>query len=262
MISKADKPYSLFQKVKAYLHFLRLSTNRHGVHSPFVYNFIENVANYPYSDKAVEIERKKLTNDHSPITIKDFGMGEDRRSSLSKIAKKSLKKPKEAGLIARIVEYYNVRRVIELGSSLGITTAYIARSASSVKVKTIEGSEDILTIGRKIWKQLNLENIDSYNGEFDSILPKLFPLENEKFLFFIDGNHHFSSTLNYFNMIKKECNKESIFIFDDIHWSEGMEKAWDTIKNDREVSLSIDLFELGIVFINPRLKKEHFNIRY
>lgn len=262
MISKADKPYSLFQKAKAYLHFLQLSKNRHGVHSPFVYDFIENVANYPYSDKLVEIERRKMINDHSPIIIKDFGMGNDRRSTVSRIAKMSLKKPKEAGLIARIVKFYKVSQVIELGSSLGITTAYIARSTPNVKVKTIEGSEAILNISRKIWSRLKIKNIESFNGEFDSVLPKLLPLENEKILFFIDGNHRMSSTLNYFNMIKQEGNKDSIFIFDDIHWSEGMEKAWDTIKNDKKVTLSIDLFELGIVFINPRLKKEHFSIRY
>jgi len=261
MNDQRDKPYSLFQKLQAYVHYLWFSKNRHGVHSPFVFDFIEHVIRSNYKDRKVELLRKKLLKDHSLINIKDFGTGEDKKVSISQIASRSLKKPIEAQLIARLTQYFAIDEVIEFGTSLGVTTAYIARSRSAVKVKTIEGSEEVFDIAKANWNKMAIKNIKAYNGEFDSILPILIPFEKERTLFFIDGNHRFKSTLEYFNKIKDGCNEKSIFIFDDIHWSKGMEDAWKAIKNDQRVTLTIDLFELGIVFINPRLKKEHFIIR-
>lgn len=262
MNNKIDKPFTLSEKIKAYLYFLWKSRNRHGVHSPFVFDFIEHVANKYYKDEIIEEERKRLKNDYSIIDLKDFGTGANRRTSVWKIARSSLKSPKEAALIAKITSYYKINEVIELGCSLGITSAYIARSHPSINVKTIEGSESVLEIAKNVWQRLGLKNIESFKGDFNSTIPSLFPLKKDKTLVFIDGNHRYSATMNYFKTFKQECNRDVILIFDDIHWSEGMELAWESIKNDNDVSLSIDLFELGIVFLNPRLKKEHFIIRY
>lgn len=262
MLIKGEEPYSILQKAGRYFHFLVHSNNRHGVHSPFVYDFIEYVLRTKLFDTDIEKARKSLLANNTRISIKDFGLGRDRKVSISHIAGRSLKKPKEAQIISKLLSTYKIERAIELGTSLGITTAYMARSNPGIKVQTIEGSLEILNQAREIWRQLTIENIESFHGEFDEILPVLLKNIDEKCLFFIDGNHSYASTLKYLNEIYSSINEESIIIFDDIHWSSAMEKAWRTIIKDERFTLSIDLFEMGIIFLNPRLKKEHFIIRY
>jgi len=60
----------------------------------------------------------------------------------------------------------------------------------------------------------------------------------------------------------KYANNNTIFIFDDIHWSDGMENAWKYIKANTRTTLTIDLFFVGIVFVKSELSKEDFTIRF
>ncbi len=259
---KRDSPYSIFKKAGAYFFFLLDSKNKHGVHSPFVFDFIQNVLSKNLPIKEIEIERAKLKKDHSFLIFKDFGQRDDRKCSISTIAKKSLKRPKEAAIIAQIVKHYKVNKVIEMGTSLGITTAYIAKCNPSISIQTIEANEEVLAIAEKNWEKLSISNITSFHSSFDKTLPSLIEDSPNSSLYFIDGNHRYEATKNYFNQIAQKCNDQTIMIFDDIHWSKGMEEAWKEIIQDNRLSLSIDLFEFGIVFFNIRLQKEHFIIRY
>ena len=81
-------------------------------------------------------------------------------------------------------------------------------------------------------------------------------------LAFIDGNHQKKPTIDYFEQCLKYANNNTMFIFDDIHWSQGMENAWNYIKKHEKTTLTIDLFFVGIVFIKSELSKEHFTIRF
>jgi len=259
---KRDSPYSIFKKVRAYFFFLLNSKNRHGVHSPFVFDFIQNVLLKHATIKEIEIERAKLKKDDSFIDFKDSGQRNDRNSSISTIAKKSLKRPKEAAIIAQIANHYKVDKVIEMGTSLGITTAYIAKRNPLITIQTIESNKEVLALAKKKWEALSISNIESYHSLFDEILPVLIEDIPNSCLFFIDGNHRYEATKAHFNQIAEKSNDQTIMIFDDIHWSKGMEEAWKEILQDDRISLSIDLFEFGILFFNLRLQKEHFIIRY
>jgi len=262
MKSLKEKPYNLIRKVIAYSRFLLKSKDRHGVHSPFVYDFVENVLNPVYHDKGIEVERNKLLKDNSTVTIKDFGIGEDRKTSITEIAATSLKKQKEAELLAKIVSFYSIERIIELGTSFGISTSYMARANPSAQIDTIEGSAEILEKAKKVWKSLNIDWIQAHNNDFDKLLKNLLKNNKSKTLAFIDGNHRQKATIDYFQLLQNSLPENSIIIFDDIYWSEGMEEAWNDIVKNEDVKLSIDLFEMGVVFLSPRLKKEHFTIRY
>ena len=165
MDDKRDYPYSIFEKVKAYFLFFINSKNKHGVHSPFVYDFIQNVLSKSAPINEIEIERNKLKKDHAVIRFKDFGQRDDRMSTISAIAKNSLKKTKEASILAQIVYHYKVDEVIEMGTSLGITTAYIAIKNPSVNVLTIEANEVALERARKIWSDLSISTITSFSVE-------------------------------------------------------------------------------------------------
>jgi predicted O-methyltransferase YrrM len=257
-----EKPYGIISKFSKYIAYRYKAQNRHGVHSPFVYDFIETVLNSKYSDPAIELERKSLLRSKKKIFIADFGSGNDRTSTLSKIASNSLKRKKEASLLAKIVQHYSIKNVIELGTSLGISTSYMARVNPKCNIKTVEGSQEIAEQAKNVWDSLSINNIDSYSCEFDQFLEGI---KNETFtdtLIFIDGNHRLKPTLNYFEFFKKRSHKNCILVFDDIHWSQEMEDAWDLITHSKDIDLSIDLFELGLVFLDERMEKEHFILSF
>jgi len=230
------------------------------VHSPFVYEFVEEALNLNYEDKAIEKERATLLRDNNNINLKDLGSGKDRSTTIARIASKSLKKPKEAQLLAKIVRHFKVDHVIELGTSLGISTAYMARSNREINIQSVEGSKEVLEVAIKVWDRLKIKSITPIHSSFDDFITQI-PFHKNS-LIYLDGNHTYNATIRYFNLFISNAKEGSIIIFDDIHWSKGMEKAWDEIIDDPRINLTIDLFELGIVFLGPRIEKEHFNLRY
>ena len=240
----------------------------HGIHSPFVYEFITKILNnkntFPEFSK-IEAERKKLLKSNEIIDVEDLGAGSKKLKStkreVSKIAKYSLKNKKYSQLIYRISAFYKPKNIIELGTSLGITTSYLAKSNNDSKVTTIEGCKNITEIARTTFSNLEIENITQITGDFSNKLKQVLETDSPDLVFF-DGNHQYQATIDYFNLSLNYINKNSIFIFDDIYWSEEMTKAWEEIKNNKNVIVSIDLFNLGIVFFNKDLSKQNFIIRY
>jgi len=264
--------YSSFQLAKKYLHYYFTASNGkgHGTHSPFVFDFIVNVLNdkkkYDCYDKIEQI-RQQLKRDSSIIEVEDFGAGsaviKSNKRIVKDIANSSLKSPKFAQLLFRIVQYYKPENILELGTSFGITTAYLACGNANAKVFTCEGSSQIASIAQNNFKQLSINNTALFLGDFASTLPGLL-FTNKKIDFaFIDGNHRKEPTLQYFQQLLIHSGNDTILIFDDIHWSKEMEDAWSTIQQDGAVTLTIDLFFIGIACINNDIKvKQHFIIRY
>ena len=260
---KIDTPYTLFQKSIRYFDYLKKSVNRHDVHSPFIYSLVEDVFRNPLNkskSNAIEVERKFLLKDETPVFIEDYGAKKSRQSSVKKIAAHSLKDPKYASIIGRLVEFYKPKTVLELGTSLGISTAYLAQENTSVF--TMEGSGTILEQAKIVWENLGINNIQSFNGPFDDSLKNVWPKIEQPAIIFVDGNHTYRATLRYFDFFINRLNQASFIVFDDIHWSPGMEHAWEKMIADPRVSLSVDIFELGIVFLRKGVEKQHFVIRY
>ncbi len=242
----------------------------HGIHSPFVFNFIKNVLNdkkqfLAYSK--VEKLRTSLLNNHKILQIEDLGAGSHRNAShqrtISSIARHAAKPPKYGQLIFRLARYYQVKHIIEAGTSLGITTSYLAQANADVSVVTLEGASEVADQAVENFKNLQLYNIKLLKGNFDetlSIALKEWPSVD---LVFIDGNHRKDPTINYFNQVLECIHNDTILVFDDIHWSKGMEEAWETICGHECVTATIDLFFIGIVFFRKEVKiKQHFMIRF
>jgi predicted O-methyltransferase YrrM len=264
--------YSHFQLAKKYLHYyLTASSGKgHGIHSPFVFNFVKNVLNDKKQvQQSAEIEKLRscLLHNNTSIQVEDFGAGSGviRTSNriVKRIAASSLKPKKYAALLARIAKYFKCNTIIELGTSFGISAAYLAVSNPLSTIYSLEGSENISNIARHNFTVLGLQNIHLIKGDFENTLPDLFSKINKIDLAFIDGNHRKEPTIYYFDLLLKKVNDHSILIFDDIHWSTEMEEAWEQIKEHPSVTLTIDLFFLGLVFFNKDFKvKQHFIIRY
>ena len=264
--------YSSFQLALKYVNYHLAASNGkgHGIHSPFVFDFITNVLNdktgYLDYDK-VEGVRKKSLKDQTILAIEDHGAGSSSSASgersVSSIARHAVKSKKYAQLLYRMVKYYQSNSIIELGTSLGLTTSYLSLARPGGNVFTLEGSTEIASMARQNFKTLELKNVKLAEGNFDYTLPSVLYHLTSVDLAFIDGNHRRDPTENYFHWLLEKANSNSIFIFDDIHWSKGMEQAWEHIKEHPAVRCSIDLFFIGVIFFRQEFKeKQHFTIRF
>ena len=255
-------------QIKEYIkHRAAANKGGHGVHSPFVFDFINNVLEVSgkyYGFEAIEEIRKEYLYNDAIIKINDLGAGSKRFTTkerkISDVAKYSLKSTKQAELLLRIANYYKCKNIIEIGTSLGTTTMYLSLVDSKAKITTIEGDDNIYKLADKSFKKLKLENINNICGNFNDVLPSVISNTDRVDMAFIDGNHTKEATINYYNIIKEKTHEDSVIIFDDIYWSKGMTEAWNAIIEDKDVIQSIDLFHLGIVFFKPNMPKQNFKL--
>lgn len=260
---------SLLFSIKEYFTYLIKSTNQHGVHSPFVYELLTKViyaeCHNPLFVK-IENTRKKLLQNKSVITVTDFGagskLGNENKRSVSSIAKSALKRKKYAQLLYRLIQHFNPQSILELGTSFGISTTYMAIANKNAVVNTMEGSVEIAKIAQTNFDSLEIKNIHTHVGNFDDALPNVLNQLSSIDFIFIDGNHRKEPTLRYFNQLLTKANNNTVFIFDDIYWSPEMKQAWQEIMSHPQVTVSIDLFEIGLVFIRKEQVKEHFILRF
>lgn len=259
----------VFQFFVDYLKHRLTAKSRHGTHSPFVYKLTDEVI-YDFSSKkvynAIEQQRKKLLNDDRVITVTDLGAGshlnKNRTKKVKEIAKNALKSPRLAQLIYRLAHNQQPKQLIELGTCLGITTAYLAQAQPEAQVLTIEGCPETAAIAHQNFTELDLKNVELQVGNFNDLLPKAIADAADLDFVYIDGNHTEAATLNYFDWCLPKINENSLLIFDDIYWSDGMKAAWKTIKNHPQVTVTIDLFWIGLVYFKKGQAKEHFKIKF
>lgn len=261
----------LFQ-IQSYLKFLWESKNEHAVHSPFVFNlltkcFYDKKAKPEYS--ILKNYRKSLLENTNYIEVTDFGAGskvfKSNRRQISKIAQTAGISTKRAELLFRVSNYFKPKNVLEIGTSLGLATAALALGNNKAKVITLEGCPNTANIAQKQLIAFDCNNVDSIVTEFEDYLQDIqlkLKTETENFdLIYFDGNHSKKATLAYFELLLPTINNDSVWIFDDIHWSKEMEEAWETIKKHQEVKVTIDTFQWGFVFFRREQEKEHFTIR-
>jgi predicted O-methyltransferase YrrM len=258
-----------FRFVKDYLLHRLKAKNRHGLHSPFVYKLVDSVI-YDYADSKVyqEIEniRKKLLVDNRMITITDLGAGSllnnNKQKRVGDIAANALKQPKLAQLLYRLVAHFKPRNMIELGTCLGITTLYLQKAAPDARVYTMEGCPQTAGVAKETFKQAGLNAVELITGNFDDNLPAVINNLDQLDFVFVDGNHQKDATLKYFEWCLPKVHEDTLLIFDDIYWSEGMKEAWAQIKAHPQVTVTVDLFWIGLVFFKSGRVKEDFLIRY
>ena len=240
------------------------------MHSPFVFQFILHVLNNQSGylpSTEIEALREGLKKDKRLLTIEDLGAGSrvsaTKQRSVQQLAQAALKPPKYAQLLYRLAKHYNPKTIVELGTSLGVTTSYLATANPQATITTIEGSKAVAEVAAQNFAKLNLKNIQLLQGNFDDVLPSVIDQHSSIDLAYIDGNHRYQPTVNYFHQFLPKLHNHSILVFDDIHWSAEMEQAWEEIKQHPSVQCSVDIFFLGFVFFRSEFKvKQHFSIRF
>lgn len=207
-----------------------------------------------------------MLNDDTILQVNDLGAGsavlKTKTRKISSIARYSLKSAKYSQLLFRLVNHFQPQTILELGTSLGITTLYLAKATPQAKVLSIEGSEGIAERAKQNFKKLQVTNIQLITGNFDNVLQTQLKELNQLDFVFVDGNHRKAPTLRYFEQCLAYAHNDSVFVFDDIHWSDEMREAWALIKNHERVTLTIDLFFIGLVFFRKEQVKQHFILRF
>jgi predicted O-methyltransferase YrrM len=258
-----------FFRVKEFLLHRLKAGNEHSIHSPFVYDLYTNVIkdkNSFYAFDKVEAVRSKMLLSNEKIPVLDFGTGgeekQQRMLSLSFIAEHFVKPAKEGQLLFRLVNHFSPQHILELGTSLGITTLYLATPDSGSKVVTIEGCPNTSAVASKNFQRAGVKNIILETGEFSHSLPKALSHFKKIDFAYFDGNHRKKPTLDYFSQSLAYHHTDSVFVFDDIYWSPEMAEAWNEIKNHPAVTISIDLYIMGILFFREAQPKQHFKLRF
>ncbi len=211
--------------------------------------------------------RATLARDERLLTVEDFGAGSvsgaKKERRIADITRTAVKPKKYGQLLYRVAAYYQPHFVLELGTSAGLTTAYLALANARGIVTTVEGSPTIAELARHTFQQLELPPVALYNRPFDECLPRIIQHHPHLDFVFIDGNHRKEPTLHYFNQLLPAMHESSMIVFDDIHWSSDMEAAWEAVKNHPQVMLTVDLFFIGLVFFRQEFKvKQDFIIRF
>ncbi len=263
--------YSPLQAAAKYFKYYIHAANSkgHGVHSPFVFELITRVMNdfTRYEDyEKVEALRKQMLNDPTEIEVEDMGAGSattsSNRRSLSSIAKNAAKPKKFGQLLYRMVKYYQPQTVIELGTSLGITTGYLALANPQAKVITMEGAANIADKAEQNLETIGVKNVRMVRGNFDLTLKETLREHSPVDFAFIDGNHRQEPTERYFRQLLPHIHNDTLLVFDDIHWSREMESAWNNIVQHEAVGCDIDLFYIGIISFRKEFKeKQRFSVR-
>jgi predicted O-methyltransferase YrrM len=264
--------YSTVQLAKKYLQYYLSAYNGkgHGMHSPFVFRFILHVLNNRSGYRPpAEIEklRKDLLHDRRMLEVEDFGAGSrlarSKHRQVAELAQSALKSKKLAQVLYRLVRYYQPKTILELGTSLGVTTSYLSAGNPFANIVTVEGSKAIAGVAGENFAKLQLQNIQQQVGNFDDLLPAVIKSLSSIDLAYIDGNHRYQPTIRYFTQLLPALHHHSILVFDDIHWSGEMERAWEEIKHHPSVQCTVDIFFLGFVFFRNEFKeKQHFKVRF
>lgn len=239
----------------------------HGIHSPFVFKFVNDVVfskHLFYHFEALELYRKELLENSGVIDFVELGAGKKGivTKRVSSIARRSAVSPRYGKLLSRIVNFTKPATILEFGTSLGVGSLYLGLAATSAKLVTMEGNKQCANIAAAALKKYGCVNGQVVVGNFDDVLPGVLTSLGTLGFVWFDGNHTKEATLRYFNMCVDNADNDSVFVFDDIRWSKGMGEAWREIVSHPKVTISIEMFRIGIIFFRKECPKQHFKLRW
>lgn len=261
----------LLQRIGWYISYRKKARSIQYIHSPFLFSLMQQVFDDrggPEHFKAIEALRTRFLKSNDVIQVEDMGAGSvkdglahDRK--VSRIASSALQKPRYARFLYRLATYIQARTIVEMGTSLGITTRYLALAAGKEgKVITLEGSRGVAAYVQQGLTEGDTANTELVTGHFDdTLLPVLQQYQPVDFLF-IDGNHRSAAVKKYFDEALPFLHPGAVVVVDDIHWSADMKQGWNDLIKHEAVTLSLDIFQFGVLFLNQDLSRQHFILRY
>ncbi len=244
-------------------YFSARHTKGNGIHSPSLFYLVRMLFyddNPYYCFHEIEKQRFRLQHYKRAIHVEDYGTGQSGERTIAHIARTSLANPKEAQLLFRLVNHLKPQYILELGTSLGITTAYLAKAAEKATVHTLEGSTAIAEVASDTFQRLKIENINQHVGNINDTLNDVLTNMPAVDFAYIDANHTEEATWRYFTQIADKCRETSVLVVDDIHYSKGMHQAWKRIQRDARVTTTMDLYDFGLVFFDKQYMRKNYII--
>jgi predicted O-methyltransferase YrrM len=258
----------LFFQATAYFKYYAKAGDAHSIHSPFVFDFYNQVLKKQEKEpeiRLIEQLRQELQYSQEQIEVTDLGagntLGAKKMRSIAQIIQNTAKTPHYANILYHLACKQQPKTIVELGTSLGLTTAYLAKAAPNATIYTMEGCPNTAEKAQQNWKKLAINNIKIIVGNIDETLPQLLPQLDVIDLLFADANHRYEPTMRYITACMQKKNSYSVFVLDDIHWSEEMQNAWNELRKQPSVITDIDIFQLGFLFFNPIHPKQSFTIK-
>ncbi len=268
-------PQHYLFRVKSFFGHLLTARTRYSIHSPFLYHFICQVLNdnYQYDDYLdVEGFREKIAYDRSWFKKMDLGAKGEGRESIIQVSSEvdKITIPSKYGqLLYRTIRYFGLRYALELGTGFGIGSAYLMKGLQAnrkSKLITIEGCPETSNITRKYLENLREENpgteLIMVEGAFEDHLKNALNSIKEIDFLLMDGHHKKEPVIRNFNTVLPYMNNSGVIAIDDINWSPEMKSAWETIIQNSNVSMTVDLYRMGLIFLSPSLPKSSFKIRF
>lgn len=236
------------------------------IHSPYLFEllqFIHDKTRVYYAFDKIEWIRMSHLNNDEIITGEDYGAGSKYRGpqTVQRVTRTAVSSPLKCQTIFRLVAFLKPERILELGTSLGIMTAYLASANTTSRVTTIEGNPRLNDLAKKTAHTLNIENIAFYSGQFSELLPEVLKESKAMDFVLIDGDHRGEALSRYFSMIMPALSEQAVVMVDDIRWSADMFDAWKTLSQLPAVTCSLDYFSFGLLFFRKDfLDKVHLQI--
>ncbi len=247
-----------------YIKYKWNAKGRHGIHSPFVYDLVDKVFKIDFSTSNLALLNttfKSLKSNKEVITIKDFGVGSHKlgnQRSIQQIFKISSSKGHYGKILYQLNKYFQPKKILEFGTSLGIGTLHFHLGNPESQITTVEACPETLNFTREFLKD-KLTNVNYIESTVNDFLNQI---SMEKYdLIFVDGHHDGKATIEYMQSLEKHSHNDTIFILDDIRWSDDMFEAWNELRSSNKYNVSIDLFRMGMLIPRKQQEKEHFVLR-
>lgn len=213
----------------------------------------------------IEEARVSLYNNKNLLKTTSCGAGsriKRRNQTVGEMARTVSISSRHGALLFRMARHYKPRKMIELGTAMGISTLYLAAGNPEADILTVEGNPQLASLAMENFRNYGSDRIRLVNKSFEEVIGQLAAKADTGTLVYIDGNHTCEATLRYYQAFTANKTKEMILIFDDINWSAGMMDAWKHIRKNLTQGVIIDLFHLGIVFCRNGLEKQEYRVRY
>jgi len=262
---------TMFFSLKKYINYALKSKHfkGHGLHSPFIYDFVCKVFNQDHYYKPIDIQnfQDELVFDKRKILLEDYGAGskihKQNERKIGSIAQSASIRNKYGKVLFKTALHYNCIKIIETGTCLGLSAMYLAAASNKSQVISIEADKELAKIAKENFARMYFTNIEIKIGKFQQKLEEALKETGTPDLIFFDADHRCNSTLNAFEIALKYSSPNTIMIFDDIYWSSDMEKAWLEIQKHPRVKACIDIFQFGIVFFREEIfEAQYFRVRY
>jgi predicted O-methyltransferase YrrM len=259
--------YKFLTRIQLFIQYLIKGRSKYYIHSPFVYDFCRFVlSRKPLQKDSDTINSiiKYYQSKKDILNLQEFGAARKRDYAIKigDYLNRTAITNKYGRLLHNLVAYYQVEHVIETGTALGISTSWMALSNPNCKISSIEGNKKLCDVSNEMFIRFSITNTQVYCGLVEDVLPELAKNMKCKTLLFIDAHHTGAATMRYFAMIKSYVKDDTIVVFDDINYSAEMNDAWKNIICDERVTLSLNLYRIGVIFFNPSLSKQAFSLYY